>query len=108
MGALIPAVEDRLKASVLLVGGFRRDRVRPEADEINYITRVTVPTLMLNGRYDVHAFPYETTVKPMFDLLGTPKERKRLVLYDTDHFVPRNELIKETDAWLDKYLGRPK
>jgi serine/threonine protein kinase/dienelactone hydrolase len=107
LGNIIPAVENRLKVSVLLVGGFWRNRIRPEADLINYVTRVRIPTLMLNGKYDVHAFPYETTVKPMFDLLGTPKEHKRIVLYETDHFVPRNELIKEMDAWLDKYLGRP-
>jgi hypothetical protein len=41
----------------------------------------------------------------MFELLGTPAAHKRLVVYDTDHFVPRNELIKETLAWLDRYLG---
>jgi hypothetical protein len=26
-------------------------------------------------------------------------------VYDTDHFIPRNELIKETLGWLDRYLG---
>jgi hypothetical protein len=41
----------------------------------------------------------------MFDLLGTPAEHKQLKLYDTDHVPPRNEFIKETQAWLDKYLG---
>jgi len=61
---------------------------------------------MLNGRFDM-TFPYETSAKPMFDLLGTPKEDKVLKLYDTDHFIPRNEFIKETLAWLDKYFGRP-
>ena len=50
-------------------------------------------------------FPYETTVKPMFDLLGTPKEDKQLKLYDTDHFIPRNEFTKEAMSWLDRYLG---
>jgi len=28
-----------------------------------------------------------------------------LKLYDTDHIIPRNEFIKETLKWLDKYLG---
>ncbi|MBN1831119.1 MAG: SUMF1/EgtB/PvdO family nonheme iron enzyme [Deltaproteobacteria bacterium] len=107
MGAIIPAVDDRLKASVLVIGGFLQPYIRPEMDQINYVTHVKVPTLMLNGRYDEVGFPYETTVKPMFDLLGTPSEHKRLVLADTDHFFPRNELIKEMDAWLNKYLGRP-
>ncbi len=41
----------------------------------------------------------------MYDLLGTPKEDKQLVLFDTDHFVPWTELVKHTLAWLDKYLG---
>jgi hypothetical protein len=62
---------------------------------------------MLNGRYDM-VFPYETCVKPMYDLLGTPEEDKKMVLYDTDHFIPRNELIKETLVWLDRYLGTVK
>jgi hypothetical protein len=41
----------------------------------------------------------------MFELLGTPAEHKRLMLYDTDHIPPKNEYIKATQAWLDKYLG---
>jgi hypothetical protein len=55
-------------------------------------------------KYDtIH--PYETSIKPMFDLLGTPNDEKELRLYETDHIPPRNELIKETLAWLDRYLG---
>ena len=103
LGAIIPAVEDRLKVSIIKAGGLR-DRGRPEVNPINYVTRVKIPTLMLNGKYDM-TFPYETSAKPMFDLLGTHKEDKVQKLYDTDHFIPRNEFIKETLAWLDKYLG---
>ncbi len=102
-GVIIPAVEERLKASILLPGGLR-DSGRPEVHPINYVTRVTTPTLMLNGRYD-SAFPYETSAKPLFDLLGTPDEHKELKLYDTDHIPPLNESIKEILAWLDRYLG---
>jgi formylglycine-generating enzyme required for sulfatase activity/dienelactone hydrolase len=105
LGALIPAVEDRLVASIVCAGGFDRGRpVRPEADPVNYVTRIRMPTLMLNGRYD-STFGLEAGIRPMFDLLGTPAEHKRLILYDTDHIPPRNEFIKETLAWLDKYLG---
>jgi serine/threonine protein kinase/dienelactone hydrolase len=103
LGAIIPAVEERLKASVLVSGGFL-GVARPEADQINYVTRVKTPTLMLNGKYDT-IFPYETSIKPLFDLLGTPDEHKELKLYETDHIPPRNEFIKETLAWLDRYLG---
>jgi serine/threonine protein kinase len=102
-GAIILALEDRLGASILAVGGMRGDG-RPEVNLINYVGRVKVPMLMLNGKYDL-TFPYETTVKPMFDLLGTPADKKELKLYETDHFIPRDELIKETLIWLDRYLG---
>jgi serine/threonine protein kinase/formylglycine-generating enzyme required for sulfatase activity/dienelactone hydrolase len=103
LGTIIPAAEDRLKASILAVGGLFGSG-RPEANDLNYVTRVKIPTLMLNGKYDM-AFPYETTVKPMFYLLGTPPGQKELKVYETDHFIPRNEFIKETLNWLDKYLG---
>jgi len=102
-GAFVPAVEDRLKASILAVGGLY-GLGRPEFNDINYVGRVRVPTLMLNGRYDLDT-PYETSAKPLFDLLGTPEEDKLQKLYETDHYVPINEIIKETLAWLDKYLG---
>lgn len=107
MGLIFTAVEDRLQASILIVGGLLSTKTRPEVDGINFISRIKIPTLMLNGRYDM-VFPYETSVKPIYDLLGTPEENKKLVLYDTDHFIPRNKLIKETLDWLDKYLGRIK
>jgi cephalosporin-C deacetylase-like acetyl esterase len=103
LGAIIPAVEERLRASILLPGGIY-EVGRPEVNPLNYVGRVKTPTLMLNGRYD-SIFPYETSIKPMYDLLGTPKEHKVLKLYETDHIPPRNEYIKETLAWLDKYLG---
>jgi hypothetical protein len=59
---------------------------------------------MLNGKYDV-IFPVETNVRPAFKLLGTPEKDKKLVVYDTDHYIPRKELIKESLDWLDRYLG---
>jgi len=104
MGSYIPAVEDRFKVSVLLAGSFDvvNPRPRSEVRETNYVTRVRVPTLMLNGRYDSLC---ETGIKPMFDMLGTPEEDKVLKLYDTDHIPPKNEFIKEILAWLDRYLG---
>jgi len=102
-GAIIPAIEERLKVSILNGGGMWGN-ARPEVDAINYVTRVKVPTLMLNGRYDM-TFPFELTVKPMFDLLGTAATDKRLIVYDTDHIIPLTEYIKEAIKWLDKYFG---
>jgi cephalosporin-C deacetylase-like acetyl esterase len=104
MGCVIPAVEDRLDASMVILGGLPYWENRPESDEINYVTHVRTPTLMLNGKYDF-TLGLDTCVRPMYELLGTPDEHKRLKVYETDHFVPRNEVIKETMTWLDRYLG---
>jgi serine/threonine protein kinase len=106
LGAILPAMEDRFRASILVAGGFDllNPRPRPEANELNYISRVKVPTLMINGRYDSY-FNYEASIKPMFDLLGTPDELKELKLYETDHIPPKNDFIRDTLEWLDKFLG---
>ncbi len=70
LGAIIPAVEERPKTAIILAGGLN-GLGRPEANQINYVTRVKMPTLMLVGKYDT-VFPYGR--KPMFDFLGTPDE----------------------------------
>jgi len=102
-GVIIPAVEPRLRVSVLIAGSIETGWL-PEVNPINYVTRVKIPTLMLNGKYDTDN-PAELTIQPMYDLLGTPAADKRLILYETDHLPPRNEYIKETLVWLDRYLG---
>jgi formylglycine-generating enzyme required for sulfatase activity/dienelactone hydrolase len=103
MGAIIPAVEERFAASVLLGGGFD-NLTRPEVQGIHYASRVRTPTVILNGKYDFGS-PPETSSQPLLHMLGTPEEDKKLILYETDHIPPRTEYIKETLAWLDKYLG---
>ncbi|MGA9293472.1 MAG: protein kinase [Ignavibacteriaceae bacterium] len=105
-GEIIPAIDNRLKVSVLISGGIVL-RGLPEVSAINYITRVKIPTLMLNGKYDM-LLPYNKAIKPMYDLLGIPKEDKKLILYETDHIPPKKEFMKMTLVWLDKYLGTVK
>jgi hypothetical protein len=50
-------------------------------------------------------FPVETSQKPMFRLLGTPEDHKKMVVYASGHLVPPTEFYKETLAWLDTYVG---
>jgi serine/threonine protein kinase len=104
IGAIIPAVEPRVQAVMLVLGGLEANFALSEAQGLNYVSRITVPTLMLNGRRDM-TFPLETCVRPAFNLLGTPEKDKRLVPYDTDHYVPKAELSQECLAWLNKYFG---
>jgi pimeloyl-ACP methyl ester carboxylesterase len=94
--------------NVVIVGGLASGSALPEVDQINYVSRVTVPTLMLNGRHDPLE-PVEDAQLPMFRLLGTPQADKRHVIYEGfGHGVPRNERIAETLDWLDKYFGPPR
>jgi dienelactone hydrolase len=105
MANLVLAVEPRFKAAIIHSGGLISSfRPSAEVDPINFVTRVRTPTLMLHGRYDL-ALPLVTEAQPMFDLLGTPAAHKRLYLLDTDHWIPRPDLVRESLAWLDKYLG---
>jgi dienelactone hydrolase len=103
-GTILPAIETRLKASVLVAGGFTQRDSLPEADPINFAPRNTVPTLMLNGRYDF-ARPVELSQLPMFRLLGAPPEQKRHVLFDTGHNLRPEQVASEVYVWLDRYLG---
>jgi hypothetical protein len=59
---------------------------------------------MLNGKHDMF-FPVETSQMPMFNFLGTPKEDKKIIIFDAGHLVPRTEFVRETLQWYDKYLG---
>ena len=104
MGGIYPAIEKRIKAVVLNVGGMEMHKALPEADQINFLPRLTQPVLMLNGKHDMF-FPLETSQKPMYDLLGTPKENKKIIIYESGHLVPRTEFVKETLIWYDKYIG---
>ena len=102
LGAIIPALEKRIKVNVLMLGGIGT-RYLPEVNEINYVKRVEQPTLMLNGKYDP-LFPYNSSSKPMYDSLGT--EKKHQILYDyPSHYLPPDEAKKDMLGWLDKYLG---
>ncbi|NNE47458.1 MAG: SUMF1/EgtB/PvdO family nonheme iron enzyme, partial [Rhodothermales bacterium] len=103
LGAIIPAVETRVATAIVAFGGLI-DAGRPEVHPINYVGRVSMPVLMLNGRYDSN-FLLDTSIQPMFELLGTPDEQKELKLFESDHIIPKNDLIRETLDWLDQYLG---
>ncbi len=106
---LSAALENRIKAAVLMSGGLEiHYALLPEANPFNFIPRVHLPVLMLNGRYD-NVFPVAQSQELLFRGLGTPKADKRHVILETWHDVGgpevRTKVIKETLDWLDHYLG---
>jgi serine/threonine protein kinase/formylglycine-generating enzyme required for sulfatase activity/dienelactone hydrolase len=104
LGAILPALERRITTIVLEGGGLWASRALPEADQRTFAPRISVPLLILGGRYD-GAFPLETAQRPMFRLFGTPDSDKSHIVYESGHTVPRNESIREVLEWLDRHLG---
>jgi predicted esterase len=107
-GVILAALEERLKAVVLLDGGyFQQENPIAGMDQADFAPRLTRPVLMVNGRYDA-TFPFESAQVPLFHMLGTPAADKRQVVFETPHDVRlrRDDLVREVLAWYDKYLGR--
>ena len=103
LGNILPAVESRIKVAVLLGGGFVFAKKMPEVDELNFAPRVKVPTLLVDGRYDVF-FPLETQ-NVMIRYLGTPEKDKRHAVLEGGHIPAYEQMVKEILDWLDKYQG---
>lgn len=105
MGGIMLAIEPRFRAGLLTVAGLSSLPTRPEVDPLHFLPRIRTPVLMLNGRYD-DVFRLETSQIPFYTLIGTSPEHKRHILYDEAHYVPREQMIRESLAWLDRYLGQ--
>jgi alpha-beta hydrolase superfamily lysophospholipase len=107
-GTILPAIEERLAANVICLAGmglnFWPVINRAEMNPVNYVGRVKIPTLLLSGKHDP-LYPLEASAKPLFSLLGTPKDQKHHEIYESDHLIQKNLVIKEVLWFLDKYLG---
>jgi formylglycine-generating enzyme required for sulfatase activity/dienelactone hydrolase len=105
------ATEPRVQTAILFAGGRENDGLRnetlpPELDSATYAPRLKVPVLMLNGRDDIR-FPYETSQVPLFNLLGSPPNKKKHNTYPGGHGVLGwyDEIVKDSHAWLDEQFG---
>ena len=47
----------------------------------------------------------ETSQIPMFNLFNMPESRKRKVVFEAGHSVPRVESARKVLDWLDRYPG---
>jgi pimeloyl-ACP methyl ester carboxylesterase len=103
IGGVILAVEERMRIAIVMGGGIINAGLS-EVNELNYLPHVTVPVLMMNGRYD-SLISYESAVLPMFEMIATPAEHKVIKSYPTDHIPSKVDYVTETLNWLDKYFG---
>lgn len=101
---MVLAVEDRFKVAILNSAGLSEPETYPGVSQINFAPRVTIPVLMLHGRYNSF-YPVETAVEPMCRLLGSPEADKALRIFEGAQILPQKDVTREAIAWLDKYLG---
>jgi dienelactone hydrolase len=100
-------LEDRLKATILLDGGFFMGKPPAGGDQADFAPRLKIPVLMVNGKYD-YTFSVDNAQNPLFKMLATPDADKRHVVLDTPHDVTEDRVHLRAAVldWLDKYLGR--
>jgi eukaryotic-like serine/threonine-protein kinase len=108
-GAFLLAVEPRFRMAVLFGTGFypvHFSGERPgDLQPHNYLPRIDVPTLLINGRHDF-TLPLELAQKPFYELIGSGEGRKKLVLFEGGHVPGQfNDAVKEMLSWTDQWMG---
>ena len=100
------ALEDRFRAAIIMSGGLGVwSHLPAEIQPHNYLPRVRLPVLMINGSQDYN-FPVDTAQRPFFELLGTPPEHKQHLVLDWGHLPPHySDVIRAYLAWTDRWLG---
>jgi dipeptidyl aminopeptidase/acylaminoacyl peptidase len=99
----ILSIEERIKLGILILFGVQSSGEYPWYDQINYLPRIKIPMLLLAGRYDPD---YSLKQQQAFyDFLGTTENEKEWKIYESTHWIPRNDLINESLNWLNKYFG---
>jgi dienelactone hydrolase len=99
----ILAIEKRIKLGILMLFGVQSTDDYPEFDQMNYLPRVNIPMLLMDGLYDPDYTLQQQ--QAFYDFLGTPENDKEWKLYESTHYIPRKDMINESLNWLDKYFG---
>jgi len=101
------ALEKRFETAVLIGAALDpawRGTVPDEVAPWNHVSRITTPTMVINGLYDF-MHPYRESQVPFFEMIDVPDADKEFVVLDAGHLPPNNEVIAHTLRWLDARLG---
>ena len=104
LGIILTATETRYRSAAFVGGGVRPawEKWIPEANLISFAPHITIPKLILNGRYD-EAHPLKTEVEPFLRLLQEPK---RIIIVESGHVPPPEIFAPTINNWLDETLGK--
>lgn len=99
------AVENRFAMAMIQSAGINPRELLPEIQQQHYLPRVSIPVLLITGKDDF-AFPYDSSQRPFFELLGTPPRDKRHLALDWGHLPPGySEVARALLEWSDRWLG---
>jgi formylglycine-generating enzyme required for sulfatase activity/dienelactone hydrolase len=103
-GVVFAGLEDRIKAFIMLDGGFNAEEVLPGTDQADFVPRIKMPVLMICGQFDWIFMGKDA----LYKMLGTRIEDKHFVTLPTDHDVSedRPHLVSAVVTFLDRYFGR--
>jgi dienelactone hydrolase/heme/copper-type cytochrome/quinol oxidase subunit 2 len=94
------AIDNRIKAAVICVGGLMLQKSKKEIEAHYYVRRIKTPILHIVGKED-GIFGFEENYKPWKKLIGTPKEKLKLIeLDDVGHGLPWDTIIKHHSNWI--------
>ena len=99
------AIDDRIKAAVICVGGLMLQKSKKEVEAHYYIRRIKTPILHIIGKED-GIFGYEENYKPWKKLIGTPKDKLKLIeLENVGHGLPWDTIIKHHSNWIKAHTS---
>ena len=101
-GPIILALEPRIKTGIFISSGMTGGHPPPESDPFQFLPRVQMPILMINGKNDFLYTPDQQ--ESMFRLLGAP-DKNRYAVYPTGHTPVLNDVRREVLNWLDARFG---
>ena len=94
------AIDDRIKAAVLLAGGLMLQKSKKEVEAHYYVRRIKTPILHIIGKED-GIFGFEENYKPWKKLIGTPKGKLKLIeLEGVGHGLPWDTIIRYHSNWI--------
>ena len=97
----ILALTEQLKGAILMSGNLPNFYESSFADAMNYLPRIDMPVLMLNGKYDTIVSSEEALLEKRMEFLGTPDKDKTQIIYEAGHVqFPKHLFEKDVADWL--------
>ena len=105
MSNYLLAIDDRIIAAVICVGGLMMQKSKKEVEAHYYIRRIKTPILHIVGKED-GIFSCEKSYKPWKNLIGTPNDKLKLIELDNvGHGLPGDTIVKNHLNWIKSHTS---